>query len=198
MEQHKLKPLTGTQMTPSDYYRILGIPANSTLEDIKKAYRKKARLYHPDINSSPDSKDRFIEATEAYDFLVANYGKPVSEIEFERIIEDWRKFRQERSRQRAQYYARSSYEKFRNSKYYKSTRILNSSAVIFNFAVSVMVFFYTIIGFVFRIKNPLPDEKKPPFLAFTLLLVLSIILFTVSLLYLKAFLQSRRKQNENH
>jgi curved DNA-binding protein CbpA len=184
-------------MVASDYYRILGIPASSTLEEIKKAYRKKARLYHPDINNAPDSKDRFIEATEAYDFLVANYGKPVSDDEFEKVLDEWRKFRQERSRQRAQYYARSSYEKFRNSKYYKSTRILNSSAVIFNFGLSVLVFIYTIVGFIFRIKNPLPDETKPPFLSFALLLVLSIILFTVSLLYLKSYLEANKKHNDD-
>ena len=47
-------------MTLSDYYQILGLPANSSLEDIKKAYRQKARLYHPDINHSPDAKDKFI------------------------------------------------------------------------------------------------------------------------------------------
>ena len=47
-------------MTLSDYYEILGIPVNSSLEDVKRAYRKKARLYHPDINPSPEAKDLFI------------------------------------------------------------------------------------------------------------------------------------------
>ena len=66
-------------MVAADYYRVLGIPENSSIDEIKKAYRKKARLYHPDINNSPDSNDRFIEATEAYDFLIAHYGKNFSE-----------------------------------------------------------------------------------------------------------------------
>lgn len=185
-------------MVAADYYRILGIPENSSIDEIKKAYRKKARLYHPDINNSPDSINRFIEATEAYDFLIAHYGKAFSQEDYNRIVEEWRKYRQDRSRQRAQYYARSSFENFRNSKYYKSTRILNNSSIIFNFAVSVMVFFYTIAGFVFRLKNPLPQDKNPPVFTFILLLVLSIILFTVSIVYLKSYMRSKKKQNGDH
>ncbi|MZP56989.1 MAG: DnaJ domain-containing protein, partial [Bacteroidales bacterium] len=37
-------------MTLEDYFHILGLPADSSLDDVKKAYRQKARLYHPDIN----------------------------------------------------------------------------------------------------------------------------------------------------
>ncbi len=62
-------------MTLTDYYRILDIPVDSSIEEIKKAYRVKARAYHPDINHSPDAKDMFIEATEAYEFLIANHEK---------------------------------------------------------------------------------------------------------------------------
>ena len=60
-------------MTLTDYYEILGLQANSTLEEIKRAYRKKARLYHPDINPASDAKDHFISITEAYEFLIANH-----------------------------------------------------------------------------------------------------------------------------
>lgn len=185
-------------MVAADYYRVLGIPENSSIDEIKKAYRKKARLYHPDINNSPDSNDRFIEATEAYDFLIAHYGKNFSEDEYNRLVEEWRKYRQERSRQRAQYYARSSFENFRNSKYYKSTRILNNSSIIVLFAVSVMVFFYTIAGFVFRLKNPLPQDKEPPVLTFILLLILSVILFAVSIVYFRSYIKSNKKQKSDH
>lgn len=181
-------------MVLADYYRILDIPDNSSVEDIKKAYRKMARLYHPDINHAPDAKEKFIKATEAYDFLISNHDKPLSvEEEYIRVMEEWTKFMQERSRQRAQFYARSSYIRFKSSKYYKSTRILNGSSIIFNFAISIMVFVYTILGFILRIKNPLPDEKGPPIFSFLLLLTLSIILFTVSFIYLKAYLESNKK-----
>ncbi len=53
-----------------DYYKILGIPASASEEDIKKAYRKMARKYHPDLN--PDNKEaelKFKEINEANEVL---------------------------------------------------------------------------------------------------------------------------------
>ncbi|MGB8491020.1 MAG: DnaJ domain-containing protein [Bacteroidales bacterium] len=187
-------------MLLADYYAALGLPSGSSIEEVKKAYRKKAREYHPDINHSPDATDQFIRVTEAYDFLIAHDGKKISDQEdYDLIMNEWRKYRQERSRQRAAYYARSSFSQFRNSKYYRSTRILNGSSIIFNFAISIMIFTYTILGFIIRIRHPLPDDKKPPFFSFIILLTLSIILFSVSVIYLKAYIETikkhRRKNN---
>ena len=183
-------------MQPADYYAALGLPPDSSIDEVKKAYRKKAREYHPDINHSADAVDHFIKVTEAYDFLIAHDGKNfMDQEEYDRIMNEWRKYRQDRSRQRAAYYARNSFSQFTNSKYYRSTRILNGSSILFNFAVSIMVFTYTIVGFIFRIRNPLPDEKKPPVFSFIILLTLSIILFTVSVIYLKAYIESLKKDH---
>ena len=141
-------------MLISEYYNILGLPLNSSLEEIKKAYRKKARLYHPDINQSPDAKDKFIKVTEAYDFLMANHEKgDLDDQDYFRIMEEWRKYRQDRSRQRAQYYARSSFVSFKNSKYYRSTRILNASSAIFTLAISVTVLVFTIFGYILQTEE---------------------------------------------
>jgi curved DNA-binding protein CbpA len=52
-----------------DYYRLLGVRPDATVLLIKKAYRKLAKQYHPDVNHSPDAADRFREITEAYDTL---------------------------------------------------------------------------------------------------------------------------------
>ena len=52
-----------------DYYALLGIQVDATVEQIKKAYRTLAKQYHPDVNNSPDAADRFREITEAYDTL---------------------------------------------------------------------------------------------------------------------------------
>ena len=53
-----------------DYYSILGVSNNTTEEDIKKAFRKKAMDYHPDRNKdNPKSEDKFKEINEAYAVL---------------------------------------------------------------------------------------------------------------------------------
>jgi DnaJ domain len=52
-----------------DYYALLGVEPGATIEQIKKAYRKLAKQYHPDVNNSADAADRFREITEAYDTL---------------------------------------------------------------------------------------------------------------------------------
>ena len=52
-----------------DYYALLGVPPGATTAQIKSAYRKLAKQYHPDVNSSSDAAERFREITEAYDTL---------------------------------------------------------------------------------------------------------------------------------
>ncbi|MBG0813991.1 molecular chaperone DnaJ [Planomonospora sp. ID82291] len=53
-----------------DYYAVLGVPKSATAEEIKKAYRKLARQYHPDTNQgSTETETKFKEVTEAYDVL---------------------------------------------------------------------------------------------------------------------------------
>ncbi|WP_047981450.1 molecular chaperone DnaJ [Ornithinibacillus contaminans] len=56
-------------MSKRDYYEVLGVDKGSSKEEIKKAYRKLARQYHPDVNKEPDAADKFKEAKEAYETL---------------------------------------------------------------------------------------------------------------------------------
>lgn len=52
-----------------DYYKILGIPKGAKTEEVKKAYRKLARTYHPDLNKGADAERRFKEINEAHEVL---------------------------------------------------------------------------------------------------------------------------------
>src|SRR3972149_5357946 len=56
-------------MTNRDYYEILGIPRNASTDDIKAAFRKLARQYHPDVSKEEDAEERFKEINEAYGVL---------------------------------------------------------------------------------------------------------------------------------
>ncbi len=74
-----------------DYYAILGVEKNATKEEIKKAYRKLARLYHPDRNPDPEAEEKFKEINEAYHVLSDDEKKE----EYDRILKsgDESKFR---------------------------------------------------------------------------------------------------------
>ncbi len=73
-------------MEYKDYYKILGVDKNADEKEIKKAYRKLARQYHPDVN--PDNKDaeaRFKEANEAYEVL----GDADKRQKYDRLGANW-------------------------------------------------------------------------------------------------------------
>ena len=52
-----------------DYYEVLGVTRNASDDDIKKAFRRLARQYHPDVNKDKDAEARFKEVNEAYEVL---------------------------------------------------------------------------------------------------------------------------------
>lgn len=67
-------------MSKRDYYEVLGISRDASDDEIRKAYRKLARKYHPDVNKDPDAEQKFKDVKEAYEVLSdqqkkANYDR---------------------------------------------------------------------------------------------------------------------------
>lgn len=56
-------------MAEKNYYDILGVPKTASQDEIKSAFRKKAKMYHPDVNKSADAPEKFKEVNEAYEVL---------------------------------------------------------------------------------------------------------------------------------
>src|SRR6516165_6072210 len=69
-----------------DYYEALGVPRDADQDAIRRAYRKLARKYHPDLNRESDAEDRFKELGEAYEVL----ADPDKRGRYDRLGAEWR------------------------------------------------------------------------------------------------------------
>jgi molecular chaperone DnaJ len=78
-------------MEYKDYYAILGVPRTATQAEIKKAFRKLARQYHPDTNKGrPDAEQRFKEINEAHEVL----GDPQKRNAYDQLGANWAAYQQ--------------------------------------------------------------------------------------------------------
>ena len=73
-------------MKYQDYYQILGVPRHADESEIKKAYRKLARKYHPDVSEGADNEEKFKQVNEAYEVLKDSDKRQA----YDRFGADWK------------------------------------------------------------------------------------------------------------
>jgi hypothetical protein len=141
----------------ADYYSLLGVASNASEAEIRAAYRKKAKLYHPDVNKSPDAHSLFVMLTSAYETLI-NPNKrerynaksnPTSSGSFQ-TYQEWVKAK----RAKAEFEAKMRYyefiknrDKFRQSRFYLLavwiTHLARMVAYAFGTAIVVICLYLT-------------------------------------------------------
>ncbi len=82
---------------PKDFYSILDIPIDTPKEEIRLAYLRLARKYHPDLNEDPRSRDRFEEINQAYSILSNEESRTFYDLFCEGATEEDMNAAQERS-----------------------------------------------------------------------------------------------------
>lgn len=133
------------------YYDILEINPGASESEIKKAYRRLARKYHPDVSKEEDAEERFLEITEAYQNLIE---RPLSKrATYEPVNQP--PDREEQRRERARQYAKMRYDEFRKNTlafkktwYYTPLKILTYTIVYCLYVVALLLFLAPVIAWI--------------------------------------------------
>ena len=144
-----------------DYLRILGLSLEATDSEIKRAYRRLVREFHPDINSQPGAYQQFLKIQEAYQKLIS--GTYISTLEWQFQRED--PIEAEKRKRRAEAFARRKEKEKQHEIYMQGIRekfIKYSNPVVFTFClISAMVIFDHILPWKARDIEINRFEKYP-------------------------------------
>jgi hypothetical protein len=149
-------------MNTAYYYSLLELKHDATLNELKKAFRLKAKEYHPDISLLPNAHERFIEINEAYEYiknkieldlsLKGNQSDNTDETAQD-IINKWMAGERERIRKRAAQNAKMSYRAYKKTKAYKTTEIMSKGLLVAALLLGILVTSGSVFGTLFQYNN---------------------------------------------
>lgn len=171
-----------------DLYTVLGLTHTAEAGAVRDAYRRLAKLYHPDVSAFPDAQQRFIRITEAYEVL----GDPERRKRYDRsrlsphpgtasagtqarYAQDVHRYQRE-ARARAERFGRMKYEQF-DAQYFDSVfaYVAPKMLVFIGLFVGVMVVVMLTIALLFAL--PIPDNVRFPVLILMALGALPLIVW---------------------
>jgi hypothetical protein len=149
------------------YYDLLGISEKATVEEIKKAFRTKAKQYHPDITSDSDAKSKFIQIHEAYEILIHHKTGLIYNNTKEKYQRSRKTTEEEvtnAARSRAESFTTKSYNEYKGSGYYSKSKLVKEATffvemifysvlfiilpVVLSFFIGIKYASYVLIGLV--------------------------------------------------
>lgn len=152
------------------YLEILGVAADASEDELKKAYRDKAKLYHPDVSKLENAHEKFVLLSEAYEFLTNRLKNPHYGQKDHKSNHEWSENARKNARENARKAAQMKYHEFINSPYYKS---MTEVSKVGDYAIFALLY----VLFAFLLLYMIKMENLPGLILFSVFLVLNTILF---------------------
>ena len=152
------------------YSEILGVSVDATEQDLKKAYREKAKLYHPDVSKLENAQEKFVLLTEAYEFLINRLKNPDWAKKNPKSKQAWTEEHRRKARENARKAAQMRYQEFVNSPYYKS---MTEISKIGDYAIFLFLYSLFVALLIYMIKL----QNMPGVFLFGVFLILNTVLF---------------------
>jgi curved DNA-binding protein CbpA len=170
-----------------NYFTILGLSVEASDDEVRRAYRRLVKVYHPDVSEEPESQDRFIEIKEAYDYLVdparrrrhaayhkqtlaGHYSQPAQDAAYKAWAEREARMAYVRMRRKQQ---QEEEEAFKQTMMY---RLLQGANFLYN-----IIFFIFCVAVVaiplyrYTHQDELPVEQRQAFIFYLIPIVLGLL-----------------------